>query len=71
MDAHDNDSLGSDQGCTRLGLNEVDSFARRTLHVCTFYAVINLKDRFCGLVIKVSGCRHRDPGFDSRRYQIF
>jgi hypothetical protein len=26
---------------------------------------------FCGLVVRVRGYRSRDPGFDSRRYQIF
>jgi hypothetical protein len=25
----------------------------------------------CGLVVRVPGCRSRDPGFDSWRYQIF
>ena len=25
----------------------------------------------CGLVVRVSGHRHRGPGFDPRRYQIF
>ena len=28
-------------------------------------------DRLCGLVVRVSGYRHRGLGFDSRRYQIF
>ena len=28
-------------------------------------------DRLCGLVVRVSGCRYRGPGFDPRRYQIF
>jgi hypothetical protein len=28
-------------------------------------------DRLCGLVVRVLGNRSRDPGFDSRRYQIF
>jgi hypothetical protein len=28
-------------------------------------------DRLCGMVVRISGCRSRDPGFDSRRYQIF
>jgi hypothetical protein len=27
--------------------------------------------RLCGLVVTVPGCRHRGPGFDSGRYQIF
>jgi hypothetical protein len=26
---------------------------------------------FCGLVARVPGYRSKDPGFDSRRYQIF
>ena len=29
------------------------------------------EDRLCGLVVRVSGCRYRGLGFDSRRYQIF
>jgi hypothetical protein len=28
-------------------------------------------DRLCGLVVRVPGYRSRDPGFDSRPYQIF
>jgi hypothetical protein len=28
-------------------------------------------DRLCGLVVGVPGYRSRDPGSDSRRYQIF
>jgi hypothetical protein len=28
-------------------------------------------DRFYGLMVRVPGYRSRDPGFDSRRYQIF
>jgi hypothetical protein len=28
-------------------------------------------DRLCGIVVRVSGYRHRGPGFDFRRYQIF
>ena len=27
--------------------------------------------RLCGLMVRVSGYRYRDPGFDPRRYQIF
>jgi len=32
---------------------------------------VNLFDRLCGLVVRVSGYRYRGPGFDPRRYQIF
>jgi hypothetical protein len=28
-------------------------------------------DRLCGLVVIVSGCRRRGPGFESLRYLIF
>jgi len=30
-----------------------------------------MKDRLCGLVVRVSGYRYRGPGFDPWRYQIF
>jgi hypothetical protein len=30
-----------------------------------------LKDRLCGLVVRVPSYRSRGPGFDSRRYQTF
>ena len=33
--------------------------------------VRTLRDRLCGLVLRVSGYRYRGLGFDSRRYQIF
>ena len=36
-----------------------------------FNTLTILKDRLCGLVVRVSGYRYRDLGFDSRRYQIF
>jgi hypothetical protein len=28
-------------------------------------------DRLCGLVVRVSDCSRRCPGFDNQRYQIF
>ena len=36
-----------------------------------FGGVLVGQDRLCGLVVRVSGYRYRDLGFDSRRYQIF
>jgi hypothetical protein len=36
-----------------------------------FENVLLVSDRLCGLVVRVSGCRSRGPGFDSRRFQIF
>jgi hypothetical protein len=33
--------------------------------------IIFVPDRLCGLVVRVSGCSSRGPGFDSRPYQIF
>jgi len=35
------------------------------------FCVKKSMDRLCGLVVRVSGYRYRDLGFDSRRYQIF
>jgi hypothetical protein len=32
---------------------------------------MSIKDRLCGLVVRVPAYRSRGPGFDSRRYQIF
>jgi hypothetical protein len=31
----------------------------------------SVKNRFCGLVVRVSGYRSRGPRFDSQRFQIF
>jgi hypothetical protein len=33
--------------------------------------LVNIRDRLCGLVARVSGYRSRGPGFDSRHFQIF
>ena len=32
---------------------------------------MDMIDRLCGLVVRVSGYRYTGLGFDSRRYQIF
>jgi len=43
-----------------------------TLHILAILAILALlRDRLCGLVVRVSGYRYRGPGFDPRRYQIF
>jgi len=39
--------------------------------ITTNYTCIEVEDRLCGLVVRVSGYRYRGPGFDPRRYQIF
>jgi hypothetical protein len=39
--------------------------------VTCFRMHVYLKDRLCGLVVRVPGCYPRGPGFDTRRYQIF
>ena len=39
--------------------------------VIQLLAVVFFVDRLCGLVVRVSGYRHRGLGFDFRRYQIF
>jgi len=36
-----------------------------------YLTIVIIIDRLCGLVIRVSGYRYRDPGFDPRHYQIF
>ena len=36
-----------------------------------FFLFYIIRDRLCGLVVRVSGYRYRGLGFDSRRYQIF
>ena len=43
----------------------------RQLGLLTKQNVCHKMDRFCGLVVRVSGYRYRGLGFDSRRYQIF
>jgi hypothetical protein len=30
-----------------------------------------MQGQFCGLALRVPGCRLRGPGFDSRRHKIF
>jgi hypothetical protein len=35
------------------------------------HTVEEILDRLCGLVVRVPGCRYRDPGVDSRRYQVY
>jgi hypothetical protein len=38
---------------------------------CIYKKLKHTVDRLCGLVVRVLAYRSRDPGFDSRRYQIF
>jgi hypothetical protein len=40
------------------------------IYIYIYIYMYNGIDRLCDLVVRVSGCRSRDPGFDSRRYQI-
>jgi hypothetical protein len=47
------------------------TFGFQISKVVKFETVILCIDRLCGLVVRVPGCRHRGPGFDSRGYQIF
>jgi hypothetical protein len=39
--------------------------------VVVVVVVIVVKNRICGLLVRVPGYRSRGPGFDFRRYQIF
>jgi hypothetical protein len=41
------------------------------LNVVKLIKVCLVDDRLCGLVVRLSGCRPRGHGFDSRRCQIF
>jgi hypothetical protein len=56
------------------------TFASLCSSLCTFFSnafdflnssIPTRFDRFCGLVVRVPGYRSIDPGFYSRRYQIF
>jgi hypothetical protein len=38
------------------------------LQMMAFFTVTAVKDRLCGLVVRVVGYRSRGPEFDSRRY---
>ena len=38
---------------------------------CKFISPVQVRDRLCGLGVRVSDYRYRGLGFDSRRYQIF
>jgi len=46
----------------------IKSYIKLQLYI---YIYIYIYDRLCGLVVRVSGCKYRGPGFDPRRYQIF
>jgi hypothetical protein len=41
------------------------------MNKCVLLTLLIFYDRLCGLMVRVPGYRSRDPGFDSRSYQIF
>jgi hypothetical protein len=43
----------------------------RLVHVGIILVFLSSRDNLCDLMVRVPGYRSRDPGFDSRRYQIF
>jgi hypothetical protein len=44
----------------------------RLIVLFAIYLFLNMVfDSLCGLVVRVSGCRFRGPGFNSRRFHIF
>jgi hypothetical protein len=49
----------------------MEIFCHEVVMFVGFTFVTGLKDRLCGLVVRVSGYRSTGPGFDSRPYQIF
>jgi hypothetical protein len=55
-------------GCTIITFQ---NHCIRQLQDPNLQKIIYRWDRLCVLVVRVSGYRSRDPGFDSRRYQIF
>jgi hypothetical protein len=58
---------------TQNQTNFIDMSETLSLHL--FWAGIEVKtavtNRLCGLMVRVSDCRSRGPGFETRPYQIF
>ena len=52
-------------------VHQVKEFQSKSIYIYIFFLLSISYARLCGLVVRVSGYRHRGLGFDSRRYQIF
>jgi hypothetical protein len=61
--------LGASQ--PRLDIATEEAYLLFTIAFCNAEIHLLFFDRLCGLVVRVSGCRSKGPGFDSWRYQIF
>jgi hypothetical protein len=57
--------------CSLQCFTILNIFKREWIIVEAFKYFCESVDRLCGLVVRVSGYRSRDPGFDSRCFQIF
>ena len=64
------DMVGSSAASLKTGADPVPE-KWCCISYINFNTLDNVKDRLCGLVVRVSGYRYRGPGFDARRYQIF
>jgi hypothetical protein len=54
-----------------LGESDDDSAGCLHLMELLYLTYVGIfRDRLCGLVVKVPGCKPRGPGYDSRRYNI-
>jgi len=63
---------GSDQSINlKMGTQGKAVTDKETIMMENYFHCDRLRDRLCGLVVRVSGYRYRGLGFDSRRYQIF
>jgi hypothetical protein len=65
-------SLGDNsQKTSKLGIRIVKPSVFHARRCDDFEGMFRHGDRLCGLVVSLPGFRHRGPGFESRRCQIY